>query len=134
MNIPEKMNERIRFLRIKHGYTQQEIINILGVGKSAYSMYENGERTISVEIVAKLAQLYNVTTDFIIGLTNNTQGSKTDTIEKYLSPMAIQNIKEMVKSKNHTNLKALNSLLSHHNSGQIICLLNNMIYTIENKK
>lgn len=127
------VGKRIRFLRTQHGYTQQEIINILGVGKSAYSMYENGERTISVEIVAKLAQLYNVTTDFIIGLTNNTQGSKTDTIEKYLSPMAIQNIKEMV-SKNHTNLKALNSLLSHPNSGQIICLLNNMIYTIENKK
>ena len=40
------VGKRIRFLRIQHGYTQQEIINILGVGKSAYSMYENGERTM----------------------------------------------------------------------------------------
>ena len=128
------VGKRIRFLRTQHGYTQQEIADKLGVGRAVYGMYEGGTRSVSVEVIVKLAQLYNVTTDFIIGLTNNTQGSKTDTIEKYLSPMAIQNIKEMVKSKNHTNLKALNSLLSHRNSGQIICLLNNMIYTIENKK
>ena len=127
MKIPEKMNERIRFLRTQHGYTQQEIINNLGVGKSAYSMYENGERTISVEIVAKLAQLYNVSTDFIIGLTNNTK-SVTSSVDSYLNDEAIKTITKMGNSNDKRALAALNTLLSDSQCYKIFTSLYKVLY------
>lgn len=127
MKIPEKMNERIRFLRTQHGYTQQEIINILGVGKSAYSMYENGERTISVEIVAKLAQLYNVSTDFIIGLSNNTK-SVTSSVDSYLNDKAIKTITKMGNSNDKKALAALNTLLSDKQCYKLFASLYKVLY------
>lgn len=128
------IGEKIRFLRESHGYTQAEIADKLDVGRSVYSCYECDKRNISIQSIIKLTKIYNITSDFLLGLTNNPFGSKTETIEKYLSPIAIKNIKKMVEAKTHTNLKALNTILSHPNSGYLCFLLNSMMYSIENKK
>ena len=128
------IGQKIRFLRESRGYTQAEIADKLGVGRSVYSCYECGTRNISIQLIIKITKIYNVTSDFLLGLTNNPFGTKTETIEKYLSPIAIKNIKEMVEAKTHTNLKALNTILSHPNSGYLCLLLNSIIYSIENKK
>jgi len=127
MIIPEKMNERIRFLRMQHGYTQQEIINILGVGKSVYSMYESGERTISVEIVTKLAKLYNVSTDFIIGLSNNTRCGKS-TVDSYLTDEAVRTIDKMGSTRDKNALVALNTLLSDRQCCKLFERLYKVLY------
>ena len=127
MRIPEKMNERIRYLRMQHGYTQQEIINVLGVGKSVYSMYESGERNISVEVITKLAKIYNVSTDFIIGLTNNTiEGSFS--VDSYLTDKAIRTIVEMGKARDKSALSALNTLLSDRQCYRLFESLDKVLY------
>ena len=61
---------RIRDLREDSDKTQIEIANYLNMQRSVYRRYETGEREIPVWAVIKLAQLYHVTTDYLLGLSD----------------------------------------------------------------
>ncbi len=65
------MYRRIRDLREDNDKTQKEIANYLFCDQSLYSKYERGLRLIPVDFVIKLALLYNTSTDYILGLTDN---------------------------------------------------------------
>lgn len=58
----------LKKLRLQEGLTQQELANQLGVTKSVVSYYELQERYPSPEILAKLARVFHVTTDYLLGL------------------------------------------------------------------
>lgn len=60
--------ERIRDLREDNRYTQQAIANILNIGQRTYSDYESGRTRIPVESLIILARFYNVSMDYISGL------------------------------------------------------------------
>ena len=62
--------QRIRDLRIDHDKSQAEIANIIGTSQSYYAQYENGKRSIPFERVIILAKYYNVSLDYIAGLTD----------------------------------------------------------------
>ena len=64
---------RIRDLREDSDKTQIEIADYLNMQRSVYRRYETGEREIPVWAVIKLAQLYHVTTDYQLGLSDNKQ-------------------------------------------------------------
>ena len=70
MVINMKYNERIRELREDNGLTQVFVASLLHVGQSAYSAYELGKRTIPMEALIILAKYYNVTMDYIVGISN----------------------------------------------------------------
>lgn len=61
---------RIRDLRENSDKTQIEIADYLNMQRSVYRRYETGEREIPVWAVIKLAQLYHVTTDYLLGLSD----------------------------------------------------------------
>ena len=61
---------RLRDLREDHDFTQQYVSDYLGMKQSQYSRYERGIRDIPTDILIKLTKLYNTTTDYILGLTN----------------------------------------------------------------
>ena len=61
---------RIRDLREDSDKTQIEIADYLNMQRSVYRRYETGEREIPVWAVIKLAQLYHVTTDYLLGLSD----------------------------------------------------------------
>ena len=61
---------RIRDLREDSDKTQIEIADYLNMQRSVYRRYETGEREIPVWAVIKLAQLYHVTTDYLVGLSD----------------------------------------------------------------
>ncbi len=62
---------RIRDLREDHDYTQEYVANYLIMNRSVYRRYESGRREIPVWALVKLAALYEVSTDYILGLTDN---------------------------------------------------------------
>ena len=64
---------RIRDLREDSDKTQIEIADYLNMQRSVYRRYETGERDIPVWAVIKLAQLYHVTTDYLLGLSDKKQ-------------------------------------------------------------
>ena len=63
---------RIRDLREDSDLTQQQIADYLVCDQSLYSKYERGERVIPLEIVVKLAQYYQTSVDYLLGLTDVT--------------------------------------------------------------
>lgn len=65
------MYRRIRDLREDHDYKQREVAHILNCSQQVYSNYEHGQRDIPTDILIQLSNLYDVSTDYILGLTNN---------------------------------------------------------------
>lgn len=68
--------KRLKDLRVDNDYLQKDIAKFLGITQQYYSRYELGQFTIPLEHVMKLAKLYNVSIDYIVGLTDE-KGSKT---------------------------------------------------------
>lgn len=61
---------RIKDLREDNDKTQREVAKYLNMHRSVYCRYESGEREIPTWAVLKLAELYNTTTDYILGRTD----------------------------------------------------------------
>ncbi len=62
--------KRIKDLREEQFWTQKYVAAQLQITQRAYSYYENGERALPMDILCKLADLYNVSTDYILERTN----------------------------------------------------------------
>ncbi len=63
--------KNIRDLREDNDLTQNSIADKLGISQRAYSYYENGQRTLTPEILIGLSKIYNVSVDYLLGLTDN---------------------------------------------------------------
>ena len=63
----EQIKLRLKELRIEKKKKQIDIANFLSVSKSLYCRYEKGERSVSLEILWKLADYYEVTIDYLVG-------------------------------------------------------------------
>lgn len=61
--------ETIRNLRIDNGYTQEQIAKYLNIKQNTYSQYEIGVLNYPVDVLIKLADLYNVSVDYLLGRT-----------------------------------------------------------------
>ena len=61
---------RLKELREQNDYKQDFLANYLGVKQNAYSQYETGKRQIPIYALIKLAQLYEVSVDYILELTD----------------------------------------------------------------
>lgn len=62
--------ENIRNLRTDHGYTQKQVAEYLNVKQNTYSQYEIGVLNYPIDILCKLADLYGVSVDYLLGRTN----------------------------------------------------------------
>ena len=63
--------ERIRNLRVDNDLTQQKVADYLRVKQNTYSQYEIGVLNYPVKVLIKLALLYNVSIDYLVGLTDD---------------------------------------------------------------
>ena len=63
--------KRIRELREDHDFTQREIAKMLDMPQPQYYRYEQGFRDIPTDILIKLADIYNTSTDYILARTDN---------------------------------------------------------------
>lgn len=70
--------QRLRDLREdrKEPLRQQDIAKLLGTTQQTYSNWETGDREIPFHHAITLAKFYNVSLDYIAGLTNNPKGGK----------------------------------------------------------
>ena len=58
---------RLRELRKAHRMTQTDVAKIVGIGQSGYSFWENGRSKIDDASLRKLASLYDVSVDYLLG-------------------------------------------------------------------
>ena len=64
----EKFSERLSVMRKKASLTQAEVAEKLNVSFQAVSQWERGETTPEIDKLPELADLYGVTTDWLLGI------------------------------------------------------------------
>ncbi len=60
-------NQRLRSSRIKNKYTQQNMADLLEISLNAYQKYEQAERMPSFDTLVKIADIFAVPTDYLLG-------------------------------------------------------------------
>ena len=64
------MYERIRHLREDKDLTQKQVGQLLNMSQTGYNQYKIGKNDIPTTVLIKLANFYNTSTDYLLGLTN----------------------------------------------------------------
>ena len=67
-------SSRIRELRRKKGYSQQDFAEAFGVGQSTVANWETGNRETDFQTLQKLADFFDVSVDYLIGRTKYKHG------------------------------------------------------------
>lgn len=71
------LGKRINELRIAHGWNQVQLAQKLNISKQTVSNWENENIQPSIEMLIRLAKLFHVSTDYLLGL-DNTPAIKVD--------------------------------------------------------
>lgn len=66
------LNKRIHELRLSFGWTQVELAHKLNITKQTISNWENDNIQPSIDMLIKLSKIFNVSTDYLLGLSPNT--------------------------------------------------------------
>lgn len=64
------INEKIKNLRKESGYTQKELSEKLSISERQYINIESGKSKPSLETIIKIADIYNISIDYIVERTN----------------------------------------------------------------
>ncbi|CCC19422.1 helix-turn-helix domain-containing protein [Streptococcus thermophilus] len=64
------MYQRIRDLREDPDFTQRFVANLLSFSHTNYAKIERGEVALTADVLVQLSKLYNVSTDYLLGLTD----------------------------------------------------------------
>lgn len=122
----KKMGKRIRELR--GNISQDKCADALGISRGALSFYENGDRKPDAEIIFKMADYFNVSSDYLIGLSDyKTTDTNLQAACKYtgLSEKAILQLQEYYT----TNLNTLNSIIEDNSFYNLLTELNEFAET-----
>ena len=61
---------RLRDIREDRDISQKTLAAYLHIGQNTYSQYETGKRQIPIDILIRLAEYFDTSTDYILGLTD----------------------------------------------------------------
>lgn len=64
------MGDKLRSLRMEKKLTQKQVAERIGLAISAVSSYESNNRYPSYEVLIKLARIFHVSTDYLLGMTD----------------------------------------------------------------
>lgn len=64
------LSNRLRFLRNRFGYSQAALVEALAISRMAYTQYESGNREPNLETLILLSELYGVSLDYLLGLSD----------------------------------------------------------------
>lgn len=81
------MGDKIKELRIAKKMTQEQLATRLGLVKASISAYEQGTKYPSLEVLVNMCQVFNVSADYLLGLSDNRKikgSALTDEQEKLL--------------------------------------------------
>lgn len=63
--------KRLKRFRRGKGFTQEEVAKLIGISRQAFSNYERGIRVPSVDVLVKLADVYEMSLDELVGRNNS---------------------------------------------------------------
>src|SRR5699024_5850097 len=85
------ISKKLKELREEKGYLQKLVTTKIGVRSNTLSGYENGTRSTDHEMILKLEDLYDVSTDYLLGRTSNnkTEDEIDEELKEILSEMNV---------------------------------------------
>ncbi len=110
MQVKLSIQEKLKDLRVERRLTLEQLSEEVGISSSALGKYESNDlKDISAYSIEKLASFYGVSTDYLIGLTDNKKHPGTELSALHLDDDAIDVL------KNGTfNHRLLSELISHN--------------------
>lgn len=100
--------ERLKDLRKKRSLTQSQLGDKLNVTKASISGYENDTRSPDRETLVKIAEIFNVSTDYLLGRTDDKEKGPTlvaahlddDLTEEQIDE--VKNFIDFIKQRDHS--------------------------------
>lgn len=108
------VGEKIKYLRCNQLMSQEELANLVGRSREEITMWETGGRKINTDTLKDIAKAFNVSTDYLLGLTDYESAEISNReINKLtgLSDEAINNLININKHHNKNILPIINYLL-----------------------
>ena len=93
------IDERIKGLREKRGFTQSELARRLGITRASVNAWEMGISVPSTQYLVELANIFGVSTDFLLGLPSNSSVSLDGLPDD--DAIIVHRIIEHLKTKNN---------------------------------
>ncbi|WMM24091.1 helix-turn-helix transcriptional regulator [Tissierella sp. MB52-C2] len=113
-----KFSDRLRYLRASHGLTQEklskDIEEVFGypIAKATISQYENGNREPSISMLINLAQYFNCSIDYLVGISDHI--SIIDSSEFMNKMLLLKTIVDILPKMDYVQSHNLNKLISEY--------------------
>ena len=93
--------EKIKILRKKYNFTQTDIAKKLGITRSSVNAWEMGISIPSTQYIVELAQLFNVSSDYLLGISKTSTISVNGLSEEEIAALhGVINCFKKIKSEN----------------------------------
>ena len=112
-----KINQQIKNLRKDNDLTQKQVADALYMQVTQYRRYETGERTIPIDVAISLAKTYNVSLDYLAGLSlhnDNISSNNLSADEK----MLLTNYRRLSEINQIRIVERIETLLSVQNENK----------------
>lgn len=122
---------RLKLLLTESNTSQQELGSVLGVQRQTVNMYVNGQIRPDIDALAIIAQHFDVTTDWLLGLTNDRRRNPIATDELGLSEEAITKLKNYCEKTPLGGIhwgSSIDAVLSHVDFEELLEVLDNALY------
>jgi len=86
---PMNIGNRLAFLRDQRGLTQEELAASLGISRAALSHYEKSRREPDTETLGKIADLFQVSIDYLVGRTSQPQTTLDPEIRQFADELEL---------------------------------------------
>ena len=106
------IGERLKQLRIKNGLKQQELANMFGLSSGTISFYESEQRKPDIDFIVAVAKYFDVSTDYLLGLTNATDKENID-ISKVtgLNDFSLTILEQSLKETNNAAAEVIDTVI-----------------------
>ena len=93
------MGEKLKSLRIEKKLTQKQVADRIGLAISAVSSYESGTRYPSYDVLVKLARIFHISTDYLLGMTDKRNIDVTGLNDNEIE--LVSQLVDMLRNKNN---------------------------------
>lgn len=93
------MGEKLKSLRIEKNLTQKQVADRISLAISAVSSYESGTRYPSYDVLVKLARIFHISTDYLLGMTDKRNIDVTGLNDNEIE--LVSQLVDMLRNKNN---------------------------------
>lgn len=128
-----KFGERLLKLREEREETQQQLADAIGITRQSLSRYETSDRTPNIDLIYHIAKHYNVSSDYLLGLSEVQTMDKDIRTACDLTGLNEEAIKKVSELDNNSK-SALNYFISFEGIEEFFTLLSQIIITAADKR